>query len=568
MYRWWEAHAARWEREQQALADAGIEFSVHEPAHKAGRLVLNLTAQWDGQPLRLVAHLPTAYPYFPPIVFAEGLNLARHQTPGTRQLCLLERDEWDGQVDTLAWMLTEQLQEVHRAQPGGPGEDAQGCEAEPLTAYLAKDDHSFVGFPAYDLHALPASGTFRIGVEQASPLRGTVLEVLDQGGHRLFTSEARSVANYASPGQVMTGRWVKLPTRPAFGDAKHFYDVAIEALPELASPLWQKPPSGAWRSDFVALLFEDELGFKKQGGNVIVVSKVQVLKPSSGNVGKPRINRVELESRENYFQRDALSAGLQDGCVALVGAGSVGSPVAKLLAQSGVGALRIIDHDVLDAGNAIRWELGRSGAGLNKAFLLQQFIEANWPYTKVEGFNWRVGDAHYATHADEPMLFEKLFSGVTCLVDATAAKTTSNYLADLARLHGLPFVWMHATNGAWGGLVGRAGPRKEDFCWICHRHYLDDGTIPRLLAAPEEEKVQPPGCLDATFVGSQVDLAEVSQMGARLIIDEVLTRVGVKEKSSYEWNVAVVELRDAEGRPQLPKWTPYVLPPHPKCPNH
>jgi len=568
MYRWWEANAARWECEQQALGDAGIEFSIDQPAAKAGRLILNLAVQWEGQPLRLVAHFPTPYPYFPPIVFAKDLSLTRHQTPGSSQLCLLKVDEWDGQTDTLAWMLTSQLQELHAAQPGGLGEDAQGYEAEPLTAYLAKDENSFVGFPTYDFDVLPASGTFRIGVEQVNPLRGTVLEVLDQDGHRMFASEAKSASNYASPGQIMVGRWVKLSTRPAFGDAKRFYDAAIEALPALASPLWQRPSSGAWRADFIALLFQDELGFKELGGNAVVVNKTQLLKPKSGNVGKPRLNRTELESRANYFQRDAMSAELQKGCVAVVGVGSVGSPVAKSLAQSGIGALRVIDHDVLDAGNAIRWELGRQGAGYPKAHILQRYIEANWPYTKVEGVNWRVGDAQYAANPAEPELFEKLFTDVTCLVDATAAKATSNYLADLARHHGLPFIWMHATNGAWGGLVGRAGPNKGDFCWMCHRYYLDDRTIPKLLAAPEEEKIQPAGCLDATFIGSQVDLSEVSLMGARLIIDEVLTRVGAKDNSAYEWNVAVLELHDAQGRLQLPKWTPYVLPPHPKCPKH
>lgn len=568
MYRWWEADAAWWERERQALSDAGIEFSVDEAAQKAGRLVLNLTVQWDGQPLRLVAHFPTAYPYFPPIVFAKGVNLARHQTLGSSQLCLLEGDEWKARSDTLAWMLTTQLKKVQDGQPGGPEEDAQGCEAEPLTGYLEKDQNSFVGFPAYEFDGLPASGIFRIGVEQVTPLRGTVLEVLDQDGARLFASEARSGADYRAPGQVMTGRWVKLPARPDFGDAKHFYDAAIAALPELEKPSWQQPPSGAWRADFVALLFEDEIGFKSAGGNVVLVSKTQTLKPKAGNVGKPQLNRAELESRANYFQRDVLSAGLQNGCVALVGAGSIGSPVAKLLAQSGIGVLRIFDHDVLDAGNAIRWELGRSAAGLPKAHILQNVIELNWPYTKVEGINWQVGAAHYANSPEEPKLFEKLYSGVSCLVDATAATATSNYLADLARHHGLPFVWMHGTNGAWGGLVGRAGPNKEDFCWMCHRYYLDDGTIPKLAAAPDEEKIQPPGCLDATFVGSQVDLSEVSLMGARLIIDEVLTRVGAKKGSSYDWNVAVLQLRDGQGRPQPPKWTPYVLPPHPKCPKH
>lgn len=566
---WWEARAARWDVEQQALTNAGIAFVENESAKKAGRLVLDLTMQWNGQPLRLAAHFPTAYPYFPPMVVANDLDLDRHQTPGSKQLCLLKKDLWEPATDTLASLLTTQLPTLYASQPGGAEEHIQGNEAEPVTAYLQPEERSFVGFPAYDLAKLPASGKFRMGVESVQPLRGTVLEVLDDDGRVLFASEARNGAYYTQRrGMIVTGRWVRLAERPSHGDAKHFYEVAINADATLGTPKWQSPGPKMWRADFVALLFGDELSWQELAGNAILVSKIQDQSTGKKTSIQTRLHRLELESRANYFQRDKSSAALQKGCVALVGAGSVGSPAAKFLAQGGIGELRIIDHDVLDAGNAIRWELGRSKAGLPKAHVLHEFIDANWPFTKVNGINWRVGDANYASNPQEPELYEQLFRGVTCLVDATASTNTSNFLSDMARHRGVPFVWMHATHGAWAGLVGRAGVDREGFCWMCHLHYLDDKTIPPLPAAPEEDMIQPPGCLDATFVGSQVDLVEVSLMGTRLVIDEVLTKTGGQDASRYGWNVAVLELRDAQGQPHLPKWTPYVLPRHPKCPNH
>lgn len=569
MTRWWETYADRWEREQQALADAGVQFSVDEKARKEGRLVLNLTVEWDGQPLRLVAHFPTAYPYFPPSVLARDLDLTRHQTPGSKQLCLLKKDLWAPATDTLALLVSTQLRNVHASQPGGSEEDQQGNEAEPLTAYLQPEDRSFVGFPAYDLEKLSASGTFRMGVESIQPLRGTVLEVLDDKGRVLFTSQTRDAAYYTERrGMIVKGRWVRLEERPSYGDAKHFYEVAINTDAALATPLWQSPGPKTWRADFVALIFGDELSWQELSGNVILVSKTQDQSPEKKTSIRTLLQRAELESRATYFQRDTSSAGLQKGCAALVGAGSVGSPVARLLAQSGIGELRIIDHDVLDAGNAIRWELGRDRAGWPKAHALHHHINLNWPFTKVHGLNWRVGDANYASNPKEPELYEQLFRGVTCVVDATASTNTTNFLADMARHRGLPFVWMHATHGGWAGLVGRAHADSEGFCWMCHLHYLQDKTIPPLPAAPEEDMIQPPGCLDATFVGSQVDLSEVSLMGTRLMIDEVLTRTGGQEVSRYDWNVAVLELRDAQGRPQLPKWTAYALPRHPQCDRH
>ena len=106
---------------------------------------------------------------------------------------------------------------------------------------------------------------------------------------------------------------------------------------------------------------------------------------------------------------------------------------------------------------------------------------------------------------------------------------------------------------------------------MCHLYYFDDPPAERKVEPPPsapEEDIQPVGCLDPTFVGSQVDLVEVSLMGTRAVVDAVLRQTGAQEGSRYDWNLAVLELRDKNGNPQLPKWTPYRLPPHAKCPHH
>jgi hypothetical protein len=577
MARWWEVNAERWEREKQAMDKAGIEFTEDEPARKKGKLVLNLMWKLGDQPLRLVAHFPTPYPFFPPMVVAPDLELARHQTPGSKQLCLLARgaEQWKPATDTLATLLQQQMPRVLRSQPGGPEEDAQGQEAEPITAYLQPIVGSFVGFPTYNFAGLPAFGTVLFGLDSLQPLRGTVVEVLDADGKRLFASEARDATYYEQHKRpVITGRWLRLNERPLVGSASDYYDIAVRASPDMQKPHWQPISSGEakFRLDIVALLFQDELAWKKTAGNAILVSKIQQLEPRRAGI-VTELNRIELESRAAYFMRDPSSDGLQKCCVTLVGAGSIGSPAAKLLAQGGVGSLRIVDHDILDAGNAIRWEIGRSAAGIPKAHVLHRTIDANYPYTHVEGANWRIGDPHLAGDPREPELYDQLFRGVDCVFDASASLAVNHFLSEWARFHRVPYVWMHATPGAWGGLVGRSGIEKSDFCWMCHLLYLNPSRegeikIDPLSSAPEEDRVQPPGCLDPTFIGSQVDLTEVSLMGTRLVIDQALTRTGVQAQSSYDWNIATLRLRDPAGRPQLPSWQSYVLPRHADCPNH
>lgn len=577
MVRWWEQDATRWDREKKALADSGIVFSEVQAALREGRLVLDLKWVRGEETLNLQAHYPPAYPYFPPTVIASELNLARHQTPGSKNLCLLSHggEEWNPATDTLAGLITEQLPKVLAAQPGGDHENEHGQEAEPVTAFLLPEPNSFVGFPAYEFEKLPASGTFRIGLESLSPLRGTVVEVLDDEGRSLFSSEARTRDQYsAGKLPVVIGRWVRLEQRPEFADAKSYYQLAGEHLAGLAQPQWQDIPSAnKGRIDVVALLFPDELVWKTDVGNAILVSKSQYLgKDGKRSRIEPKLHRVELESRSLYFARDPAASGLQRGCVVQAGLGSIGSPAAKLLAQGGIGELRLLDQDVVDVGNAIRWETGRSVAGYQKAAVMQEIIRANFPYTRIAAAAVSIGDTHHSNASTEQELHRLLFEKVDCLFDATASTLVNNYLSSLARSRGIPYVWMYATHGGWAGLVGRAGTKRSDFCWMCHLYYLDESRpgaagIPPLPTAPTEN-AKPVGCLHPTFVGAQVDLSEVSLMGVRLVTDEVLTRAGAQVASAYDWNVAVLHLRDGNGQPQLPTWVPYVLPPHESCPNH
>lgn len=576
MPRWWVGDAQRWDREQRELADADIRFRIDDKALAAGKLVLALELEIDGQPLRLTAHFPTHYPYFPPMVVAPDLDLERHQTPGTKQLCLLGQggEAWAPASDTLAGLLRSQLPRVFASQPGGAADDGteEAHEGVPITGFLSVEESSFVGFPSFSFDRLAAHGTFRMGLDGLKPLRGTVLEITDSDGMTVATSETRNEAYYAARrAPLVTGRWVRLEKRPPATDAKHYYEIAIQALATLEQPRWEPLPGHTKpRIDLLALLFEDELVWQGRGGNVIVVSKTieQHAQAVHGKV-EPRLHRAELESRQNYFMRDPLAQGLEKATVSIAGAGSVGSPAAKFLAQAGIGQLRIVDQDVLDAGNAIRWEIGRSGAGQPKAHVLHQFIDANFPYTKVIGVHAKIGNPITAGSPQDQELDDHLFRKVTCVLDATASIPVNQFLSEMARLQGVPYIWMHSTNGAWGGLVGVAGPRREDFCWMCHLFYLKGGQIEALAAAPEEDVVQLPGCLDSTFVGSQVDLTEVSLMGARRVMQEVLAQVDKAEtERTYPWNIATLRLRDEHGRPQLPVWTPYQLPPHAECPNH
>jgi len=66
--------------------------------------------------------------------------------------------------------------------------------------------------------------------------------------------------------------------------------------------------------------------------------------------------------------------------VAIIGCGSLGSPIARLLAQAGVGALALIDPEKLEWANVGRHALGAESVGHNKASELAKRLSRDFPH--------------------------------------------------------------------------------------------------------------------------------------------------------------------------------------------
>ena len=574
MTTWWEARPERWAKEQEALKQVGLQYRIDEAARARGVMQLMISRPYNGREIPLSSTYPAEFPFFPPLVVPENSELifARHQTPGSGQLCLLADDgnQWNPETDTLAWMLTEQWDLLLGAQPGpAQNVDAESRQAEPIAAYLHVEPESFVGFPEFRLESLPSNGQFRFAVENLLPLRGTVLELLGPDGRLLALSEARTRSDYPEDHPILTGRWVKLSVRPQWGSANDYYHLASQADARLQTHSWQTLPNREGRIDLAALLFPDEITWRQEGGNVIVMSKSLLRRRDGGREAIPLLHYAETESHRLYALRDPSAPVLHDAKVTLVGLGSVGSPTAKLLAQAGMGRLAIVDHDKLQAGNAVRWETGRAYAGRAKVSALAELIRQNFPYTSIESSIRRLGDPAYAGSPEERRLYDLLFDGTTCIADASAANNVTHFLAVEAWQRRVPFAWFHATNGGWGGLVGAVAPTDPNApCWMCHLYYLQDGHIEPIASAPEEDTVHPHGCVDPTFTGSQVDLAEVSLMAVRLICDRVRAARNKQAVPELGWTVATVRLRNQVGHRIAPEWRTYRLERHAKCPNH
>jgi len=153
---------------------------------------------------------------------------------------------------------------------------------------------------------------------------------------------------------------------------------------------------------------------------------------------------------EERYSRQVLFAGigaagqgkLAAAGVAIVGCGAIGSALAALLARAGVGRLRIIDRDYVEASNLQRqslFEESDAAESLPKALAAARKIAALNSAIVVEP---EVADL-------VPGNAEKLLAGAQVILDGTDNFETRYLLNDVAVKNGVPWIYAAAV-GAYG----------------------------------------------------------------------------------------------------------------------
>lgn len=110
-----------------------------------------------------------------------------------------------------------------------------------------------------------------------------------------------------------------------------------------------------------------------------VPSLVAALTLETQKVARIRCDRADpawVHGRDH----DEQLVGLRQRRVAIVGLGALGGYVARLLAQAGVGAFVLVDHDVLTEHNTSRHLLGARFVGLPKADAVAQLLRQDFPH--------------------------------------------------------------------------------------------------------------------------------------------------------------------------------------------
>lgn len=147
--------------------------------------------------------------------------------------------------------------------------------------------------------------------------------------------------------------------------------------------------------------------------------------PPTAEVAKHSVRRADhrwIHGRDRDDRQDALRSAK----VAVLGCGSLGAAVGRMLAQSGVGSLLLVDPELMDWSNVGRHVLGAPSTLKNKADELASHVRQHFPHLRrVSSFPSRIGPA-----ASD--VVEELRS-CDLIVNVTANWSGEGFLNDLQR---------------------------------------------------------------------------------------------------------------------------------------
>ena len=210
--------------------------------------------------------------------------------------------------------------------------------------------------------------------------------------------------------------------------------------------------------------------------------------------------------------------------VVVLGCGSLGSGVARILLQSGVGRIVLVDPDNFDWVNLGRHELGAESVRSNKAVALAKRLVPMYPHVReilAEPYSWQ------ASLRRKPELFQDCDLVLSLIGDWNV----ESGLNDLQRAGNgeLPapilYGWLEQEAGSAHALaIDSVGP-----CFRCG--FGPTGTIH--IPTTEWPKQGPPGCGGPTSIYGAADLAPAQAMVASLAIDLLLSRASAPVRRTW-----------------------------------
>jgi hypothetical protein len=567
MRSWTERYPDRFEYELADFDRRDLDFELDQELFaEQGRVVLRGLLPRSEEPIELEVRYPDLFPFVRPEVFAKGLDLRRHQNPFDGNLCLLDRSSraWTPS-DTGGWLVAERVPLLLDLIDAGDEEamrEAEAPQGEPLSTYFASALSTVIFVPEAALGLPPearaGSGRIAFGPNEAPNvrLRGLLAEAVEKKRNR----KNRVLAQADQPlldrfgGMQLAFRWVRLDAPPIDNTPVALLEAIEAAQPGFGSPPWESVDGG--QISICGAVFAEEV---RQGELEDTWVFAVQMRQAGGQGGRYLIHGDRL-SRSDLDQRLPAHVRLGDRIASLSGLGALGAEIAIELAKAGMGTIRGLDYDTVEAGTTVRWVGGLTAVGHLKTEYLRQRVNADYPYTSFEPFQLQIGVTAFARairDESELEILERFLTDSDLLIEASAEIGIQYALATAAEEHGIRQLYVWATEGARGGAVALIDPAKGG-CWLCLQHYLEDGTIP-LPAHDEPKTLQPRGCGTLTYTAAGFDLEPISAHAVRV------AAAALSEEIEREGSLVYI-CSFPEGSSDPPQWSKHQIEAREGCP--
>lgn len=238
----------------------------------------------------------------------------------------------------------------------------------------------------------------------------------------------------------------------------------------------------------------------------------------SANVPASRIQVERVDAAWIHGRdHDPRQKELASKTVLVGGCGSVGAPIAQMLAMAGVGRLLFVDNDELTWANVGRHVLGAESVGKNKAKSLADQLQKSYPHSQIDGFDAALEEFAVAN--------SNLVRECHLIISATANWESENILnfRQVREEISQPIMYVWTEPHACAGhavLVTPSGP--------CFRCGFDPSGRPKLELTvwPSDRRQQREPACGAVFQPyGPVELLGTISAGASLALDSLLGKL-------------------------------------------
>lgn len=258
---------------------------------------------------------------------------------------------------------------------------------------------------------------------------------------------------------------------------------------------------------------------------------------------KSRVERADkgwIHGRD----RDPRQARLSRAQVAVLGCGSVGAPVARLLAQAGVGNLLLVDPAHMRWPNVSRHELGASSVNQGKAKELARKLEREYPHLGEIAYRCeRVGPSNSRLLSD----LDSMDLVISAMGNWGAESFLNDVQQDAASFPSVLYGWVEPYAAAAHALL----VSPDGACLRCGMNETGAPHAPVTLWPIEADLLQEPAC-GATF--TPYGAAELCWAHALLSGMAVDALVGVPTMAPYRVWVGSRAHTVAAGGSWAPAW--------------